>query len=168
MSSTSSSNNALIAGQACGIRIRATPQAKAVFDRLAAQAKTNYWAHGIVHGIKALCSGRMHLNNVFIKQEEIANNNSEFHVVLPGCTATLEKTANGECRLLYMRADENYFQLQADQEKPGLHAVKKADDGWDTTFNANGKITNTANRFVAITDRLWTLFQKRLRRHGIP
>jgi len=143
----------VIAGRSFGKRIRCTPQAKPVYDNMVNQARHNYWAHMVVSGIEGLRSGQMHMNNVFIKQQEIANNNSEFHIVLPGCTATMAKTANGEYHLLYMRADERYFEQQKIGAQPGMHNVTKASRGWRTHFNDNGQITHKDNRFVAITDR---------------
>lgn len=145
----------VIAGRSCGIPIEATPQAKMVFNNLEAQAKSNYWAHMIVSGINALCSGQMSVDNVFVKQQgrTTGAQGQEFYVVLPGCTASMRKLATGRYKLLHMTADENYFEQQISSKRPGLYTVNRNNDRWNADFIDNGSITNKENRFVVITER---------------
>jgi len=142
----------LIAGKNAGIRISCTPQAKPVYDNLLRLSKSgNYWAQLIVNGIQGLASGRLHLNNVFVKEEKLAQ--GEFIMVLPGCVATFEKRNTGEFRLIHMTADESYFELQKQAQRPGLFSVAKQGMSWKPEFVENGRITNKEDRVVAITDR---------------
>jgi hypothetical protein len=151
--SSSSNQPTVIAGKTCGIPIEATPKARVVFNALEAQADKNYWAHMIVNGIKALCSGQLSVNNVFIKEQGYRGAmGSEFYVVLPGCTATMEKLSSGRYKLLYMKADENYFKSQVDGVKPGLYNVSKHSDEWEAEFISNGQIKSEKDRVVAISD----------------
>jgi len=143
----------LIAGKNAGIRISCTPQAKPVYDNLLRLSKSgNYWAQLIVNGIQGLASGRLHLNNVFVKEEKLAQ--GEFIMVLPGCVATFEKRDTGEFRLIHMTADESYFELQKQHKRPGLYRVKKSDEKrYVAKIAVHGRVKEEKNRVVAITDR---------------
>jgi len=152
MTSTPPNQFPLIAGQNAGIRVRCTPQAKPVYDNLLRLSKSgNYWAQLIVNGIQGLKSGRLHVNNVFVKKETVTQ--GEFILVLPGCVATFEKMNTGEFKLIHMTADESYFSLQKKGQRPGLHFARKEVDTWSTKFVENGKITKETNTVVAVTDR---------------
>lgn len=151
--SCSSNQPTVIAGKTCGIPIEATPKARVVFNALEAQADKNYWAHMIVNGIKALCSGQLSVNNVFIKEQGYRGAmGSEFYVVLPGCTATMEKLSSGRYKLLYMKADQKYFNKQQDGLKPGLYNVSRRVTGWTAEFVPTGQIKSEKDRVVAISD----------------
>ena len=132
--------------------MRCTPQAKPVYDNLLRLSKSgNYWAQLIVNGIQGLKSGRLHVNNVFVKKETVTQ--GEFILVLPGCVATFEKMNTGEFKLIHMTADESYFSLQKKGQRPGLHFARKEVDTWSTKFVENGKIAKETNTVVAVTDR---------------
>ncbi|MFK5948827.1 MAG: hypothetical protein QM500_08685 [Methylococcales bacterium] len=146
-------NSAVIAGKSCGIAIEATPQAQLVFKNLEKQAPKNYWAHMVVSGIRALCSGQMSVDNVFVKEQTYSKGakGSEFYVVLPGCTASMKKLPTGRYKLLHMTADMNYFEGQEKGLKPGTYKATKQADKWKANFKFDG-IKPEKNRVVAICD----------------
>ncbi len=153
----SANNSPVIAGKTSGIPIEATPQAQLVFKNLERQAPKNYWAHMIVNGINALCSGQMSVNNVFIKEQAYSKGakGSEFYVVLPGCTASMKKLSTGRYKLLHMTADMNYFDGQKKALKPGTYTAIKDDQDWSTKFIPTGNISQKEDRVVAITDGIY-------------
>lgn len=58
-----------IAGKSAGRKVLCSPQALPVFDSLVSLANGgNYWARLIVQGIRGLASGRLHMDNVYVKQ----------------------------------------------------------------------------------------------------
>ncbi|MBC6905519.1 hypothetical protein DWB84_08630 [Saccharophagus sp. K07] len=81
-----------IAGETAGRKVRCSPQALPVYNSLVGLARNgNYWARLIVQGIRGLTSGRLHMDNIYVKQEtNIAYGRGLFYVVLPGVRATLE------------------------------------------------------------------------------
>jgi hypothetical protein len=114
-----------IAGKSAGRKVRCSPQALPVFDSLVSLANDgNYWARTIVQGIRGLTSGRLHMDNIYVKQEmNIAYGRGLFYVVLPGVRATLEDCADGTFTLQTLQADLEY--LQGQREK----APKFVEDG---------------------------------------
>jgi len=145
-----------IAGQNAGRRVSCSPQALPVFNQLVGLAnRGNYWATLIVKGIKGLTSGRLHMDNIYVKQENnLAYGKGIFYVVLPGVTATLEDRADGTYLLQTLKADLNYSQHQESKKKPGLWRVSKEEDN-RPEFQEDGRILNKEYRPVVIGDRAY-------------
>jgi hypothetical protein len=100
-----------IAGKSAGRKVLCSPQALPVFDSLVSLASGgNYWARLIVQGIRGLTSGRLHMDNVYVKQEtNLAYGRGVFYVVLPGVRATLEDREDGTFVLQTLQADLGYL-----------------------------------------------------------
>jgi len=145
-----------IAGQNAGRRVSCSPQALPVFNQLVGLAnRGNYWATLIVKGIKGLTSGRLHMDNIYVKQENnLAYGKGIFYVVLPGVTATLEDRADGTYLLQTLKADLNYAQHQESKRKPGLWRVPKEENS-RPRFQEDGRILNEKYRPVVIGDRAY-------------
>lgn len=142
---------ATVAGKSAGRKVLCSPQALPVFDSLVSLANGgNYWARLIVQGIRGLTSGRLHMDNVYVKQEtNLAYGRGVFYVVLPGVRATLEDRADGTFVLQTLQADLGYLQGQESQSKPGLWRV----EGDKATLQPDGAIKRDKNRPVVIADR---------------
>jgi hypothetical protein len=146
---------ATIAGKSAGRKVRCSPQALPVYDSLVGLATSgNYWARLIVQGIRGLTSGRLHMDNVYVKQEtSIAYGRGLFYLVLPGIRATLEDCADGTFTLQTLQADLSYLQGQKDQSKPGLWRVRSRGDSLTAELQADGTIERKESRPVVIADR---------------
>ena len=143
-----------IVGGAGGKRVKCSSQALPVYNDLVGLANGgNYWAGLVVKGIKALTSGRMSMNNVYVQKEtQLAYGRGIFYLVLPGVRATLEDCADGTYELRGLKADENYMRMQKDKQKPGLWRVSK-ELQIDPVFQSNGEIQRENFRPVVVSDR---------------
>lgn len=112
----------------------------------------NYWAQLSINGIHGLAAGRLHQNNVFVRQDApLANGRGRFFMILPGIRATFEDLANGTFMLVGLSVDGNYTDLQLKAEKPGLYKVKK--DVSEAKLQADGNIEKENQRVVVVADR---------------
>ena len=143
-----------IAGSSGGKRVMCSNQALPVYNNLVTLAKEgNHWAGLIVRGIKGLTSGRLHMDNVYVQKENsLAYGRGLFYVVLPGVTATLEDCADGSFQLKYLKADNNYMQMQKDKQKPGLWRIDR-DPNTRPEFQQSGDILKQKFRSVVISDQ---------------
>lgn len=148
---------ATIAGKSAGRKVLCTPQALPVFNALVSLAGSgNYWARLIVQGIRGLTSGRLHMDNIYVKKEtNLAYGRSLFYVILPGVRATLEDCADGTFTLQTLQADLAYLQGQAENAKPGLWRVGPDVDK-RPTFVEDGAVLKKEFRPVVIADRTTT------------
>lgn len=146
---------ATVAGKSAGRKVLCSPQALPVFDSLVSLANGgNYWARLIVQGIRGLTSGRLHMDNVYVKQEtSLAYGRGVFYVVLPGVRATLEDRADGTFVLQTLQADLGYLEGQGQNTKPGLWRVQVNSDEPTAEFQADGSIQRKEGRAVVIADR---------------
>lgn len=146
---------ATIAGKSAGRKVLCSPQALPIFDSLVSLANGgNYWARLIVQGIRGLTSGRLHMDNVYVKQEaNIAYGRGLFYLVLPGVRATLEDNADGTFTLQTLQADLAYLQGQGEFCNPGLWRVSGERDGQDPVFQEDGTVLRKEYRAVVIADR---------------
>lgn len=60
-------SSAVIAGNSAGVRVLCSPLALPIYNSLVDLAKTNHWARLVVSGISSLSSGRLHMDNIFVK-----------------------------------------------------------------------------------------------------
>jgi hypothetical protein len=143
-----------IAGKSAGRKVRCSPQALPVYNSLVSLAGSgNYWARLIVQGIRGLTSGRLHMDNIYVKQEtNLAYGRGLFYVILPGIRATLEDCADGTFTLQTLQADLAYLQGQKDQSKPGLWRVRLIGDSLTTELQADGAVQRKEGRPVVIAD----------------
>lgn len=148
---------ATIAGKSAGRKVLCTPQALPVFNALVSLAGSgNYWARLIVQGIRGLTSGRLHMDNIYVKKEtNLAYGRGLFYVILPGVRATLEDCADGTFTLQTLQADLAYLQGQAENAKPGLWRVGPDVDK-RPTFVEDGAVLKKEFRPVVIADRTTT------------
>lgn len=107
-----------------------------------------------MQGIRGLTSGRLHMDNVYVKQEtNIAYGRGLFYLVLPGIRATLEDCADGTFTLQTLQADLSYLQGQAQSQKPGLWRVHDVRGDQDPVFQEDGAVLRKEFRSVVIADR---------------
>jgi len=144
--------SAVIAGNSAGVRVLCSPLALPIYNSLVDLAKTNHWARLVVSGISSLSSGRLHMDNIFVKTGAgLAYGRGAFYVVLPGVTATFELLDNGSYILQHIKADSNYLELQKASQRPGLWRVDKNAD-IKPEFQQDGMILNKEYRSVMIPD----------------
>lgn len=146
---------ATIAGKSAGRKVLCTPQALPVFNALVSLAGSgNYWARLIVQGIRGLTSGRLHMDNIYVKKEtNLAYGRGLFYVILPGVRATLEDCADGTFTLQTLQADLAYLQGQAENAKPGLWRVGGRGDKKRPQLIEDGSVLKKEYRPVVIADR---------------
>lgn len=144
-----------IAGKSAGRKVRCSPQALPIYNSLVSLAdRGNYWARLVVQGIRGLTSGRLHMDNIYVKQEtKLAYGRGLFYVILPGIRATLEDCSDGTFTLQTLQADLAYLQGQKDQSKPGLWRVGAESDTGRPEFIEDGSVLKKAFRAVVIADR---------------
>ena len=148
-----SNQDVTIAGNFGGKRVLFVPTALPVYKQLLeASREGNYWARSAVSGLRALTSGRLGKNNVFIKPNHmVAHGREEFFVYLPGCKATAERLPNDQYKILDIEIDLNYFKTESNQ-KAGLFKGTKIDSSWSAKPIENGRIGNEKDRLVGISD----------------
>ncbi len=148
--------NAALAGKKSGMRVICNDEEiLEKYNALADSARNgNYWAQQITSGILGLTSGRLHMNNVFVRKGAgTIYGRGAFYVVLPGATATIEQLDNSEFVLTELNADSNFQKLQKKTSKPGLWKVERTGDKWTTTHIPDSQQTPmTENQHVAISD----------------
>lgn len=146
-----------IAGKSAGRKVRCSPQALPVYNSLVSLAGSgNYWARLIVQGIRGLTSGRLHMDNIYVKQEtNLAYGRGLFYVILPGIRATLEDCADGTFTLQTLQADLAYMDEQRRNSRPGLWRVGPDVDKRPTLVE-DGAVLKKEFRPVVIADRATT------------
>ncbi|MBQ0727710.1 MAG: hypothetical protein KBT77_10220 [Thalassolituus oleivorans] len=144
----------IIAGQNSGKPVSITPIAEPIYHEMVKLARGgNYWAGLCVNGVHSLVNGRLHQSNIFVKPGAVLKDGrEEFVMILPGCKVTVEKLANDGFKVLYFKADLNYFELQKLGDEPGLYRAEKAGHKWTAEFVKSGKALAKDNRLVAIGD----------------
>lgn len=151
--------NVVIAGKACGIRVKCVPGVLGDYKKLETLSSSgNHWARLIIKGIGELSSGRLHMDNVFTKSGPgIAYNRGVFFVSLPGVFATFEDLGDGSYLLTHLKADDAYFENQKLFKNPGLWKVMKQGEHWIPEFVENSRISKKEmNPYVVISDRGFT------------
>jgi len=149
--------NAALAGKKSGMRVICNDEEiLEKYNALADSARNgNYWAQQITSGILGLTSGRLHMNNVFVRKGAgTIYGRGAFYVVLPGATATIEQLDNSEFVLTELNADSNFQKLQKKKSKPGLWKVTREEDSWTIKHISDSQNTPmTENQYVAISDQ---------------
>lgn len=149
--------NAALAGKKSGMRVICNDEEiLEKYNALADSARNgNYWAQQITSGILGLTSGRLHMNNVFVRKGAgTIYGRGAFYVVLPGATATIEQLDNSEFVLTELNADSNFQKLQKNNAKPGLWKVTLEGDAWTTKHIADNQNTPMSeDQHVAISDQ---------------
>lgn len=111
----------------------------------------NYWAMMIVKDIESLASGHIK-PNVYVVSEASNKRLGDYRMILPGCMASVLKRKNGNYLVYDMKLDVNYYKLQQQSKKPGLHHVKKEQGNFTAHYKKDGRLTATNNPVVAVSD----------------
>jgi hypothetical protein len=137
-----SATDLLISGQGGGKQINIVPAVKPIYERLNTAAKSgNHWARLTVTGLRALASGRLDKNNIFVRPGgNVRYGKEQFFVILPGCKATVERLPNDSYQIVNLTLDTGYFELNT-QKMAGLYRAKKKGVDWKAEHVENGQIT---------------------------
>jgi len=115
----------------------------------------SYWARVAVSSLRALASGRLGKDNVFVRPGSVMTQNyEEFAVFLPGCKACMERRADDQYYLVNLVIDNSYADISSDNQQTGLHKAEKIRNSWETTIYPDGKTdaTDQELRIVAVAD----------------
>lgn len=146
------SQSNVIAGSASGVKVLCSDRARPKYNELQAMAQAgNYWAFKIVAGITGLSCGRMHMDNIFVQQNQGYPRNL-FYAVLPGALAIFENTFKGAFELVDLQADAGYMEMQRKMQRPGLWRVDKELEK-EPGYIEDGVILNKEFRSVVISGR---------------
>lgn len=121
---------------------------------LQAEKERYYYAVMAMKHLRALSSGLMGKDNVFIPNIKDFKTNSFQHVVVyvPGIKANVERRADGGLRVTDLVLDDNYYKSIAHKSnnKPGVYVVSKRGAQVVATYKKNGRVTPENNRSVVI------------------
>lgn len=151
-----SSGNLTVSGATGGKKVNVVPAVQPAYALLEKAALDgNYWARLAISGIRALTSGRMGKDNIYVRPGNIVTQNFEqFFVFLPGCKATCERRADDQYYLVNLTLDKSYSDVKNDIQKTGLYKATKRDDKWDAEYYSRPRSDAKAGeiRITAITD----------------
>lgn len=85
----------------------------------------------------------------------IAHGKEEFFVILPGCTATIQRQANDHYMVVDIALDTRYFEGRLQNTLTGLYVAEKQEESWESIPIRNGQLTaDRMNRYrvVGISD----------------
>ncbi len=156
---TISTNSRTITGNFGGKRVQIVPAYEKTYDLLNKAAQSgNHWARLAVSGLRALSSGRLGKDNIYVRPNRSANLETgaeQFFVILPGIKATVDAQSNGTFKIVYLAFDTGYFEQSSQNTMTGLYRAVKRDNKWGVDFVENGELPSEPikQRFVGITDR---------------
>lgn len=163
MSNPITSTTDIIAGRNAGKRVRVVPAVAPAYDLIKKAADSGqHWARIAVHSLRALTSGRLGKDNIFVRPDcTIVRGREEFFVMLPGCKATLERRTNDDYVLVNLEIDAGYYEMNSQRSMTGLYEASKDRRGkWDAEYVENGELkptpgqsdTRVWRRVVGISD----------------
>ncbi|MDH5181499.1 MAG: hypothetical protein OEZ39_14755 [Gammaproteobacteria bacterium] len=119
----------------------------------------NYWANLTILGIESLTRGKLNNRNIFVNpyrslMQPGTAHKDEFYVVLPGCTAVVERLPNDEYVVNDLQLDTAYFEKMEHEHSassgPKLYKAIHTPAGWQTSENKTGRLKE--ERIVAVSD----------------
>lgn len=124
---------------------------------LQAEKERYYYAVMAMKHLRALSSGLMGKDNVFIPNIKDFKTNSFQNVVVyvPGIKANVERRADGGLRVTDLVLDDHYYKSIAhkSKNKPGVYRVSKGGaNSIVASYKANGRITTDNARRVVVSD----------------
>ncbi|VUD40392.1 hypothetical protein TDB9533_00179 [Thalassocella blandensis] len=148
----------IIAGNSGGKRISMVPACVPAYKQIESEArKGTHWALITMLGLKALTSGRLAKDNIFVRpNQQIAYGQEEFFVHLPGCTATAERLPNDTYRIVDLRLDFTSVANQGANNHTGMYRAQKVSTGWNVDALDDGTIIDSGKKVVAIADRQYS------------
>lgn len=157
-------NEELTIGPNSGKTLSITSNAYPLYQELVQMAKkNNHWARVTVEGIHRLTSGRLSMNNIFVKPNYSGNGGyEEFLVSLPACKVTVERTSDDRYKILGFEIDQSYFEEDEQYTKPALYHCLP-DEKKDPIESPNGRIKNKRNRAVFIADNHYSKPKKTIK-----
>ncbi len=126
----------------------------------------NYWADQTVSCILGLISGRLSMDNVFVRRSSVPISGlTAFSVDLPGVSASLEKHGDDGLVLSEFQWGEgnSFSDLQQKARKPAFWRAIKGDNNWRVNYLLNDQSSGLEmNAWVAVSDRSETAIEAAL------
>lgn len=150
-------NEELTIGPNSGKTLSITPNAYPLYQELVQMAKkNNHWARVTVEGIHRLTSGRLSMNNIFVKPNYSGNGGyEEFLVSLPACKVTVERTPDDRYKILGFEVDQSFFEEDEQYSRPALYRCW-SDEKVAPIESPNGRIKSQRNRAVIVADNRYS------------
>lgn len=149
----------IIAGKNSGIPVELNPVQAEFYRNVETQARQgSYWATILIKDLQSLSSGHVK-RNVFVADGPADASFKNLEMILPGCRAKVMKCSSGkylvydlELDIEYPELEITYPELQSQGKRPGLHQVLNIRGQWNPQFKQDGRISQTPNPVVAISD----------------
>lgn len=102
--------------------------------------------------LQSLSAGPAGKHNVFIPNlnDSRAHTFQMFHMYVPGIKATIERRPNDTYMVTALELDPTTYQKITKDNRPGVYAVSKEQDGYKVNYRSNGRITPEDNRLVVV------------------